>query len=217
RSVALLESCRAVVPVVIGHVRPVILRPVGLLAGLPLAQIESILLHELAHIRRYDYLINLLQTSVEDLLFYHPGVWWISGVIRVERENCCDDLVVATHGDAHEYAVALAALEQNRWAPREAALAATGGSLMNRIRRLLRQPEGPRPAWTPLFSAGILTTIAAVVLTAWSVKTPSNSPAPASAPALAAAKPQPRLLAQAKTGPRRPVAASAFTRWLEED
>src|SRR5262249_5026425 len=164
RPVALLESCLADVPVVIGYVRPVILMPVGLLAGLPLAQIESILLHELAHIRRYDYLINLLQTSVEDLLFYHPGVWWISGVIRVERENGCDDLVVATHGDAHEYAVALAALEQNRWAPREAALAATGGSLMNRIRRLLRQPEGPRPAWTPLFSAGILTTIAAVVL-----------------------------------------------------
>ena len=96
RPVALLESCLAEVPVVIGYVRPVILMPVGLLAGLPAGQVESILLHELAHIRRHDYLVNLLQTSVEGLLFYHPAVWWISGVIRAERENCCDDLVVAT-------------------------------------------------------------------------------------------------------------------------
>ncbi len=75
----------------IGHLRPVILMPVGLLAGLPAGQIELILLHELAHIRRCDYLVNLLQTSVENLLFYHPVVWWISGVIRAEREHCCDD------------------------------------------------------------------------------------------------------------------------------
>jgi beta-lactamase regulating signal transducer with metallopeptidase domain len=139
RPVTLLESCLAEVPVVIGYVRPAILMPVGLLAGLPAGQIESILLHELAHIRRYDYLVNLLQASVEGFLFYHPAVWWISGLIRAERENCCDDLVVATHGDAHEYAAALAALEQNRWSARQAAPAATGGNLMQRIRRLLNR------------------------------------------------------------------------------
>ena len=79
RPVTLLESCLAEVPVVIGYVRPVILMPVGLLAGLPAGQIESILLHELAHIRRHDYLVNLLQIVVESLVFYHPAVWWISG------------------------------------------------------------------------------------------------------------------------------------------
>ena len=126
RPVTLLESCLAEVPVVIGYVRPAILMPVGLLAGLPAGQIESILLHELAHIRRYDYLVNLLQASVEGFLFYHPAVWWISGLIRAERENCCDDLVLATHGDAHEYATALAALEQNRWSAREFAVCSIG-------------------------------------------------------------------------------------------
>ena len=79
--------------------------------GTACGQIESILLHELAHIRRHDYLVNLLQIVVESLVFYHPAVWWISGVMRAERENCCDDLVVATQGDAFVYAAALTALE----------------------------------------------------------------------------------------------------------
>jgi GWxTD domain-containing protein len=159
RPVTLLESCLAEVPVVIGYVRPAILMPLGLLAGLPAGQIESILLHELAHIRRYDYLVNLLQASVEGFLFYHPAVWWISGLIRAERENCCDDLVVATNGDAHE-----------------AALAATGGSLMKRIRRLLDQPESPRAALTPIFSAAVLAITAAVVLTAWQQQPQASPP-----------------------------------------
>ena len=178
RPVALFESCLADVPVVIGYLRPVILMPVGLLAGLPAGQLESILLHELAHIRRYDYMVNLLQTLVEGLLFYHPAVWWISGVIRTERENCCDDLVVATTGDGHEYAVALAALEQNRWSTREAALAATGGNLVKRIRRLLYQPEGPRAALTPVLAAGILTITAAMALVAWQAASSRALPAP---------------------------------------
>jgi GWxTD domain-containing protein len=184
RTVALFESCLADVPVVIGYLRPVILMPVGLLAGLPAGQLESILLHELAHIRRYDYLVNLLQTFAEGFLFYHPAVWWISGIIRAEREHCCDDLVVATTGDAHEYAVALATLEQTRWSAREAALAATGGNLVKRIRRLLYQPEGSRAALTPVVAAGILTITAALAVVAWQAAPADNSrplPAPYSA------------------------------------
>jgi GWxTD domain-containing protein len=103
-------------------------------------------------------------------------VWWISGLIRAERENCCDDLVVATNGDAHEYAAALAALEQNRWSTREAAPAATGGNLMQRIRRLLNRPEAPRRALTPILSAGILAITAAVVLTAWQQQPQASPP-----------------------------------------
>jgi GWxTD domain-containing protein len=166
RPVLLLESCLVDVPMVLGHLRPIILMPVGLLAGLPAGQVEAILLHELAHIRRHDYLVNLLQRLVEGLMFYHPAVWWISRVIRTERENCCDDAVVAASGDAQEYAAALAALEQNRWSRREPAVAATGGSLVKRIRRLL-YPTGPSRAWTPLLGSVALTAIATVALAAW--------------------------------------------------
>jgi bla regulator protein blaR1 len=96
RPVLLLKSCLADVPVVLGHFRP-----------------------ELAYIRRRDYLMNVLQRLAEGLLFYHPAVWWFSGVMRNEREKCCDDLVVSATGKAHEYALALAALEQNRFSGRQ--------------------------------------------------------------------------------------------------
>ena len=163
--VLLMESCLAEVPVVIGHLRPMILMPVGLLAGLPAAQIESILLHELAHIRRADYLVNLIQTFLEGLLFYHPAAWWISRVIRMERENCCDDLVVETSGNALEYASALAALAELR--TREVALAATGGNLVKRIHRLLARPERQGAGIAPILSAGVLVVTCALALTAW--------------------------------------------------
>src|ERR1022692_449006 len=213
RPVTLLESCLAEVPVIIGYVRPVILMPVGLLTGLPAAQVESILLHELAHIRRQDYLVNLLQTVVEGLVFYHPAVWWISGVIRAERENCCDDLVVATQGDAFAYAAALTALEHNRGAVREAVLAATGGSLVKRVRRLLVQPEGPRAALTPALSAAILTVTVAAAMMAWQTSAPPRPPAP---PVLLVAMAPPPQ-AQQKQGPASLPLATPYTKWVTED
>jgi beta-lactamase regulating signal transducer with metallopeptidase domain len=196
RPIRLLESCLVDAPMVLGHFRPIILMPVGLLMGLPAGQIEAILLHELAHIRRYDYLVNVLQRSVEGLLFYHPAVWWMSWVIRTERENCCDDVVVAMSGNAHEYAVALATLEQNRWSGRDPAVAATGGSLVKRIRRLL-YPQSPNGAWTPLLAAVILMAIAAVTLVAWQA-------APAQQSADAAQKQTER-------------AETPYVKWLNED
>jgi bla regulator protein blaR1 len=165
RPVQLLESCLADVPMVVGHLRPVILLPIGVLAGLPAGQVETLLLHELAHIRRYDYMVNVLQRSVECLLFYHPAVWWMSHVIRAERENCCDDVVVETRGDAQEYAAALAALEQNRCSAGEPAMAATGGSLGKRVARLL-YPQAASRVWTPLIAGAILIAIGAVALAA---------------------------------------------------
>ena len=165
RPVQFLESCFADVPMVVGHFRPVILMPIGLLAGLPMNQIEAILLHELAHIRRCDYLVNVLQRAVESLLFYHPAIWWISCVIRNERENCCDDLVVATSGDAQEYAVALTAIEEHRWTGHQAALAATGGNLMKRIHRLL-YPKAAN-VWVPLLAAIILVATAVAAFATW--------------------------------------------------
>jgi GWxTD domain-containing protein len=178
RPVQILESCLADVPIVVGHIRPVILIPIGLLAGLPPGQIEAILLHELAHIRCYDYLVNVLQRAAECLLFYHPAAWWISRVIRAERENCCDDVVVATSGDAQQYAVALTTLAQMRWLGGNRAIAATGGSLVKRIRRLL-YPKSPSGVWTPLFAAAIVITTAVVTWAAWPAMPAQQKPSAA--------------------------------------
>lgn len=174
RPIALLESALADAPMVLGHFRPLILVPVGVLAGLPAEQVEAILLHELAHIRRCDYLVNVLQRLVEGLLFYHPAVWWISRVIRAERENCCDDVVVSVSGNAHEYAVALATLEQKRWSGCEPAVAATGGSLVKRIRRLL-YPKGPNGAWTPFVACLVFLVTAVAAISAWPAQQNSSA------------------------------------------
>jgi beta-lactamase regulating signal transducer with metallopeptidase domain len=140
RAVRLCRSALVEVPTVVGHLRPVILIPAGALLGLTPQQLEAVLAHELAHVRRYDYAVNLLQTAVETLLFYHPAAWWLSGRVRAEREHACDDAAVEATGDALSYARALAALEQLRGAetpPAALALAANGGSLMQRIQRLV--------------------------------------------------------------------------------
>jgi len=149
RAVRFLESKTVDVPTVIGWLRPVVLLPVSTLAGLTPRQVEAILAHELAHIRRHDYLVNLLQVVVETLLFYHPAVWWLSHRIRVEREHCCDDLAVSLCGDPVAYAAALAELEGLRGAGGELALAASGGSLVQRIKRVLGAPThaGRAPGW----------------------------------------------------------------------
>ncbi len=96
--VRLLWSASATVPMVIGWARPVVLVPAALLTGLSESQLEAVLAHELAHIRRHDYLVNLLQNVLETLLFYHPAVWWTSEQVRSEREHCCDDLAAAACG-----------------------------------------------------------------------------------------------------------------------
>lgn len=135
-TVRLCESALAEVPSVVGWLRPVVVVPAGIFTGLDPRQLEAILAHELAHVRRHDYLVNLAQTAIETLLFYHPAVWWISREIREEREHCCDDLAVAACGDVVVYASALVDLEELRAAPRMA-VAATGGSLVRRVERLL--------------------------------------------------------------------------------
>lgn len=139
RPVRLCESALVEVPTVIGWLRPVILLPASALTGLSAEQLEALLAHELAHIRRHDYLVNLVQTSIETLFFYHPAVWWVSAQARQEREHCCDDLAVAACGDVLTYARALTALEHLRGSEVQLAVAASGGSLLVRIQRLLRR------------------------------------------------------------------------------
>ena len=137
RPVRLLLATVTDSPSVTGWLRPVVLLPITAATGLTPDQLEAVLAHELAHIRRHDYLVNLLQMATETLLFYHPAVWWISSRIRQERELCCDDLAVRTTGGAMEYARALTALEKMRMARPAMALGSTDGPLFHRIRRLV--------------------------------------------------------------------------------
>jgi beta-lactamase regulating signal transducer with metallopeptidase domain/protein involved in polysaccharide export with SLBB domain len=136
--VKLRRTIRFDVPAVIGAFRPVILLPAALLNDLSPQQVEAILAHELAHIRRHDYLVNLIQSAIETLLFYHPATWWMSAQIRRERENCCDDIASQTCGNAMLYAQALTCLEERRAAKMHLAPAISGGGrLPDRIRRVL--------------------------------------------------------------------------------
>jgi len=148
RTVRLYESVVARVPALIGWIRPVILVPAGALINLSAEELEAVLAHELAHIRRHDYLVNLLQTVVETLFFYHPAVWWINRNIRSEREDCCDDLAVELCGNPLTYVRALTALEQTRLCAPRLAMAADGGGLLRRVQRLLGASHTPRTSPT---------------------------------------------------------------------
>ena len=159
RPVRLCESALVEVPTVIGWLSPVVLVPASALAGLSPRQLEAVLAHELAHIKRHDYLVNLLQTFVETLLFYHPAVWWVSGQVRREREFACDDAAIAAcGGDALPYARALAELEHLRGGVARLVVAANGGSLLQRIKRLVQTPApASRPSSAMAVVVAVLT------------------------------------------------------------
>lgn len=134
-------------PVTLGWWRPVVLLPLSALTGLGRPELEAVLAHELAHIARHDYLINWLQVWFEVVYFYHPAAWWLSSVLRREREYCCDDIAVQLSGDRARYARALLQLADLQ-SCRPPALAARQGDLETRIRRILQvnQPSAP-PVW----------------------------------------------------------------------
>jgi hypothetical protein len=125
------------VPAVVGVLKPTVLIPASMITGLTTEQLDALIIHELAHIRRHDYLLNLIQTIIETLLFYHPVVWWVSHSIRVEREHCCDDLAVSNCCDPVVYAKALTSLEESRHASIGWVMAADRGNLLRRVERLL--------------------------------------------------------------------------------
>jgi bla regulator protein blaR1 len=124
-------------PVTAGWWRPVVLVPAALVSGMPPHLLEALLAHEMAHVRRFDYLVNLVQNVVETLLFYHPAVWWLSGRIRAEREQIADDLAARELGEPRRLALALSELERFQFSTHHLAQAANGGDLMSRIKRLL--------------------------------------------------------------------------------
>ncbi|MES2128722.1 MAG: M56 family metallopeptidase [Pseudomonadota bacterium] len=138
RHVALRVVDELASPITAGWLRPVVLVPAALVTGMPPELLEALLAHEMAHVQRFDYLVNLGQNAIEILLFYHPAVWWISGRIRVEREQIADDIAARKLGEPRSLALALSELEKLQFSRHSPALAANGGELMSRIKRLVR-------------------------------------------------------------------------------
>jgi len=139
KRIELLESGLAKVPMVIGALKPVILMPIGLLTALSTEEVEAILVHELAHIKRRDYLVNLLQSLMEIVFFFNPAVLWISQLIKAERENCCDDMVLSQSSNKISYIRALVSCEEYQAAVPAYAMAFVGdkNSLMSRVKRMV--------------------------------------------------------------------------------
>jgi beta-lactamase regulating signal transducer with metallopeptidase domain len=165
KPVRVFESALVRVPTVVGYLRPVILLPASVITGLAPAYLDAVLAHELAHVRRHDYLINTLQSLVETLLFYHPAVWWCSRQIRIEREHCCDDMVVEAGSNRVAYAAALAQLEELRGLQPMLSLNASGGRLVDRIRRLLGESPMKERRSTMWAIAAALAVVMAIVVT----------------------------------------------------
>ena len=160
KPVRLFESALARSPMAIGWIKPVVLFPIGLINHLSPAEVEAVLAHELAHIARRDWLFNLLQAFVEALFYYHPAVWWVSAVIRSERENCCDDAALAATGSPLIFAKALVQVQELAIPAPRLALGIGGSSrrplLLERIRRILNQPQQKSQVMEKLTATAIL-------------------------------------------------------------
>ncbi|MFK8010241.1 MAG: M56 family metallopeptidase [Saprospiraceae bacterium] len=143
KTVRIVESALAKTPMVVGYLKPVILFPLGAVNQLTQQEVEAVLAHELAHIYRNDYLLNIIQSFIEIIFYYHPAVWWISANIRTERENCCDDIAVKICGSSITYVKALVTLEEIQPAPNLAMSFSSGSKnqLLNRVKRILNQPQ----------------------------------------------------------------------------
>ncbi len=181
RRVRFLESRREAGPFQAGFLKPVILMPASLLTQLPVAQLEAIVAHELAHVVRHDYLVNLLQTLVETVLFYHPAVWWVSRTVRLEREVCCDQRAAEVVGGERPYAEALLNLEELAMGRFTLANGANGGDLRRRILRLLGQPDAPRRDWRVPAGLMAMVLVGAMVFPLVETRAQVQPPAPGEA------------------------------------
>jgi|GEM_PF-4368336 len=174
KTVTLLESGYLKVPVVIGYFKPVILIPIGLLAAIPVEQVEAVLLHELAHIKRSDYLVNLLQRLAETVFFFNPGLLWISHLLREERESCCDDIAIEQTNSKEDFVKALISFKEHAANYPAVALGFSGrkSSLLNRIMRIVYQEN---KTFSIKESSVFLAAVAVVGLTAFSFYPAKNT------------------------------------------
>jgi len=180
RRIRLAVTDQLTSPAVVGVIVPTLIIPLALITTMPASQLQLVLLHELAHIRRGDYLANLFQFMVESLLFFNPAVWWLNRQVRLEREACCDALAAGRAGDPLEYARALAWVAELALGPAPAAAPAFAdrrhpSALRDRIQRLL--VPGYRPAlrltWKALLGSlflGGLLLLASALGARWTVK-----------------------------------------------
>jgi bla regulator protein BlaR1 len=139
QKIQILQSGLIKVPMVLGHFKPLILVPLGLINGLSMEEVDAILSHEMAHIKRRDYLVNILQSVAEILFFFNPAVLWVSNMIRIEREHCCDDLAVSTVNTKMDYIKALVSCQEFATSTPQYAMAINGGKsqLVYRVQRLI--------------------------------------------------------------------------------
>ncbi len=168
RPVVLLESALIKVPVVIGVLKPAVLVPIGMLTHLPADQVESILLHELAHIRRRDYLFNLVQHIVDTLFFFNPALIWISSLIRAERENCCDDVAIRETRSRRQLIEALVSFHEYRQRDGEFAVAFAGSKenqVVKRVKRIVHKTNHSLNAGERAVLMGVLLVLCAAFVT----------------------------------------------------
>jgi bla regulator protein BlaR1 len=160
----LMESATISVPIVIGILKPVVLLPVGMVANLSVAQVEAIILHELAHIKRRDYLVNLIQVCCDNVFFFNPAVLWLSFLIRDEREHCCDDLAMSVMTDKTSFIHALVSFQEYNMAGSgfEMAFSKKRNHLLDRIKRIIYNNNKPLNAMEKLFVTFSLVTAAAL-------------------------------------------------------
>lgn len=207
RSVRLRIVDHLASPITAGWWRPVVLVPAALVSGMPADLLEALLAHEIAHIKRHDYLVNLMQNVVEALFFYHPAVWWISGRIRAEREQIADDLAASQLGEPRRLARALSELEKLQFSSLHLAQAANGGDLFARIQRLVR-PDAQALSWKAALP--VLGLTLACLSACSSIQNHSAVERPAAmAPAPAASAPRqgsPRPVQDVLTAPAAPAA-----------
>ncbi len=160
--IALAESELVKVPLVIGHLKPLILFPIGMINQLSPREVEAILAHELAHISRNDYLVNIIQSIIETLFYYHPAVWWLSWQIQTEREHCCDDIAIKLNGNSLSYAKALLKLQELANAPTPSfamPFAGRKNQLLGRIQRVLNHPQKKSNFMEKLIATSLLTVL----------------------------------------------------------
>ncbi len=221
RAIVVLESAAVSVPVVIGHLKPVILLPLGAVSGLTPRQVESVLAHEIAHIARNDYLVNILQSVTDILFFFNPAHWWISGLVRSEREHCCDDMAVSFQQEPFCFARALTQLELMRAGkqiagnpPLAMALFGKKGRLFKRVQRLLNHTHS-NPTFREGFMAALVL-MASITLTSFGFSSGATTGNGQEQPATVAESPHGKPLPEQSSG-KKPAADNVQPRQATTD
>jgi beta-lactamase regulating signal transducer with metallopeptidase domain len=194
--VLVIESEHVLVPMVIGFLKPMVIIPFGIFANLPESQIEAIILHELAHIKRRDYLVNLIQIFCENVFFFNPALLWLSSLIKEEREHCCDDLAISVMENKTSFVHALVSFQEYNvnGAAFEMAFSKKRNHLLDRIKRIIYNNNKPLNAMEKLF-----VTISLLTAVALSAAIPQDAPQPSETPVAKAApkaSPAPATLAK---------------------